>query len=166
MESGDPTRSFEEGSERAKELRCGICHLSYYRGQNQIPRLAGQREAYLEAEMRAYRDGKRYGGDTIMAATLYGVSDADIKALAHYLSRSAPGARRLAGGGRLASPSARADVGQDAAVAVVVDLDRGVDAALDRDLGSPAVGGGDLQLELLLRAQALQAENVDGFVAL
>ena len=38
--------------------------------------------------MRAYRDGKRTGGDTIMAATLYGVSDADIKALAHYLSRS------------------------------------------------------------------------------
>ena len=62
--------------------------VSLARGQNQIPRLAGQREAYLEAEMRAYRDGKRTGGDTIMAATLYGVSDADIKALAHFLSRS------------------------------------------------------------------------------
>jgi len=49
--------------------------------------LAGQREAYLDAEMRAYRDGKRAGGDTIMAAALYGVSDADIKALAHFLSR-------------------------------------------------------------------------------
>jgi cytochrome c553 len=38
--------------------------------------------------MRAYRDGKRTGGDTIMAATLYGVSDADIRALAHFLARS------------------------------------------------------------------------------
>jgi cytochrome c553 len=76
------------GAARAKTLRCGICHLSDFRGQNQIPRLAGQREAYLEAEMRAYRDGKRTGGDTIMAAALYGVSDADIKALAHFLSRS------------------------------------------------------------------------------
>jgi cytochrome c553 len=76
------------GAARAKALRCGICHLSDFRGQNQIPRLAGQREAYLEAEMRAYRDGKRTGGDTIMAAALYGVSDADIKALAHFLSRS------------------------------------------------------------------------------
>ena len=28
-----------------------------------------------------HRDGKRSGGDTIMAAALYGVSDADIKAL-------------------------------------------------------------------------------------
>jgi cytochrome c553 len=76
------------GLEKAKALRCGICHVSDFSGQNQIPRLAGQREAYLEAEMRAYRDGKRTGGDTIMAATLYGVSDADLKALAHYLSRS------------------------------------------------------------------------------
>jgi len=78
------------GVEKAKALRCGVCHLSDFRGQNQIPRLAGQREAYLEAEMRAYRDGKRTGGDTIMAATLYGVTDADIKALAHFLSRSNP----------------------------------------------------------------------------
>jgi cytochrome c553 len=76
------------GVERAKALRCGVCHVSDFSGQNQIPRLAGQREAYLETEMRAYRDGKRTGGDTIMAAALYGVSDVDIKALAHFLSRS------------------------------------------------------------------------------
>ena len=28
------------------------------------------------------------GGDTIMAASLYGIADADIKALAHFLPRS------------------------------------------------------------------------------
>jgi cytochrome c553 len=89
MESGPPEKTLaQRGSLRAKELRCGICHLADFSGQNQIPRLAAQREAYLEAEMRAYRDGKRTGGDTIMAATLYGVSDTDIKALAHFLSRS------------------------------------------------------------------------------
>jgi cytochrome c553 len=89
METGAPEKALlQRGSQRAKELRCGICHLSDFSGQNQIPRLAGQREAYLETEMRAYRDGKRTGGDTIMAAALYGVSDADIKALAHFLSRS------------------------------------------------------------------------------
>jgi cytochrome c553 len=89
METGSPENSLvERGSKRAKELRCGVCHLSDFRGQNQIPRLAGQREAYLEAELRAYRDGKRTGGDTIMAAALYGVSDADLRALAHFLSRS------------------------------------------------------------------------------
>jgi cytochrome c553 len=77
----------KQGEVRAKALRCGVCHLADFSGQNQVPRLAGQREEYLEAEMRAYRDNKRKGGDTIMAATLYGVSDADLKALAHFLSR-------------------------------------------------------------------------------
>ena len=36
--------------------------------------------------MLAYRDNRRTGGDTIMAAALYGASDADIRALAHYLA--------------------------------------------------------------------------------
>jgi cytochrome c553 len=90
MESGpaDP-KLMTQGMERAKALRCGVCHVSNFSGQNQVPRLAGQRERYLDGEMRAYRDNKRKGGDTIMAAALHGVSDADIKALAHYLSRSA-----------------------------------------------------------------------------
>lgn len=78
----------KQGAARAKALRCGICHTADFGGQNQIPRLAGQREEYLDSEMRAYRDGKRKGGDTIMAASLYGVADADIRALAHFLSRS------------------------------------------------------------------------------
>ena len=89
METGSANKELSTaGRSLSRKLRCGICHLSDYSGQNQIPRLAGQREAYLEAEMRAYRDGKRTGGDTIMAAALYGVSDADIRALAHYLSRN------------------------------------------------------------------------------
>ena len=89
METGAPDKQLlVRGDVASKKLRCGTCHLSDYSGQNQIPRLAGQREAYLEAEMLAYRDGKRTGGDTIMTAALYGVSDADIRALAHYLSRS------------------------------------------------------------------------------
>ena len=94
MEGEAPDKSLmKTGQERAKALRCGICHLSDFRGQNQVPRLAGQRETYLAGEMRAYRDGKRSGGDTIMAAALYGVSDADIRALAHFLSRSSAPAR-------------------------------------------------------------------------
>ncbi len=79
-----------KGEALAKKLRCGICHLADFRGQNQIPRLAGQREEYLDAEMRAYRDNKRTGGDTIMAATLYGVKDDEIKALAHFLAHARP----------------------------------------------------------------------------
>jgi cytochrome c553 len=83
---------FAEGQALAQKLRCGICHLGDFSGQKQMPRLAGQREDYLESEMRAYRDNQR--PDTTMTAALYGVKDGEIKALAHFLSRStarAPG---------------------------------------------------------------------------
>jgi cytochrome c553 len=71
----------------ARKLHCGSCHLPDFRGREQIPRLAGQREDYLLAAMLSYRDAPRSGGDTIMAAALYGLSDADLGALAHFLSR-------------------------------------------------------------------------------
>lgn len=80
----------KSGEAAAKKLRCGVCHVADFSGQNQVPRLALQREEYLLSEMKAYRDGKRKGGDTIMAAALYGVSDADLTALAHFLSRIEP----------------------------------------------------------------------------
>ena len=80
---------FAQGQVLAQKLRCGICHLSDFSGQKQMPRLAGQREDYLESEMRAYRDNQR--PDTTMTAALYGVKDDQIKALAHFLSRSSAG---------------------------------------------------------------------------
>jgi cytochrome c553 len=96
-----PTQSSPEdpallkrGAELGRKMRCRSCHLPDYGGQNQIPRLAAQREDWLEPVMQEFRDKPRPGGDTLMAAVLYGVSDADIRALAHFLSRSsapAPG---------------------------------------------------------------------------
>ena len=62
---GEPAQPTEADRARRrsgrKALRCGICHLPDFSGQNQVPRLAGQREDYLAAEMRAYRDNKRTG---------------------------------------------------------------------------------------------------------
>ena len=77
----------KQGLAFAQKHHCGSCHLPDYRGRQQIPRLAGQREEYLVESMLAYRDNRRTGGDTIMAAALYGASDADVRALAHYLAR-------------------------------------------------------------------------------
>jgi cytochrome c553 len=77
---------FEKGKEIAAKNRCGSCHLKDFSGREQMPRL-GQREEYLAAAMLAYKQNKRPGGDTIMAASLYDVAEADLKALAHYLSR-------------------------------------------------------------------------------
>jgi cytochrome c553 len=82
-----PARDSARGRELAQSLHCGQCHLPTYEGRAQMPRIAGQREDYLIHAMLGYRDGTRTGADTTMSEVLYGVSDADVKALAHYLSR-------------------------------------------------------------------------------
>lgn len=74
------------GREIAGAHRCGTCHLSDYRGQQQIPRLAGQREDYLYDSMLSFRDNPRPGGDTIMSAALYGLKDDELRAMAHFLA--------------------------------------------------------------------------------
>ena len=76
----------KRGRDVTVKLRCASCHDKTFRGREQMPRLAGQREEYLNSRMRALRDKPPPGNDTIMSATLYGVSNADIDALAHFLA--------------------------------------------------------------------------------
>lgn len=78
----------DKGRVLAGKLRCGSCHEAKFRGKEQMPRLAGQREEVLNAKMIAFRDNPPPGTDTIMNATLRGVSDADIKAMAHFLAHA------------------------------------------------------------------------------
>lgn len=78
---------FEKGQVISKEALCGTCHLSNYVGRDQMPRIAAQREDYLLYSMRQFRSNQVTGRDTIMAASLYGMSDDDLKAIAHYLSQ-------------------------------------------------------------------------------
>jgi cytochrome c553 len=77
---------FRRGGEVAARHHCGSCHRPDYLGQQQMPRLAGQREDFLIESMLAYQQNKRPGGDTIMAAALYGIPEADIRAMAHFLA--------------------------------------------------------------------------------
>ena len=87
--SSDPIdkKLFEKGKDIASKNRCASCHDTGFRGKQQMPRLAGQREEFLAEVMLQYRQNKRPGGDTLMSAALYGLPEADFKALAHYFSR-------------------------------------------------------------------------------
>ena len=78
---------FKNGQIISKEALCGTCHLPNYVGRDQMPRIAAQREDYLLYSMRQFRSNQAIGRDTIMAASLYGMSDDDLKAIAHYLSQ-------------------------------------------------------------------------------
>jgi cytochrome c553 len=74
------------GTEVSRRALCGTCHLPGYTGQNQVPRLAGQHEAYLLPTMKMYRDKPDPGRDTAMSAALHGLGDADLANLAHYFA--------------------------------------------------------------------------------
>ena len=78
------------GATIAKRLLCGTCHLPSYAGQQQVPRLAGQDEAYLLLAMKQFRDNPGPGRDTIMAATLRGLNDDELAQLAHHLAHARP----------------------------------------------------------------------------
>lgn len=72
------------GEALAEKLRCASCHLPSLAGQEQMPRIAGQRIDYMIVQLKAYRDSQRSGADPLMNATVAGVPDADLAALAHY----------------------------------------------------------------------------------
>jgi len=77
--------------DRARTLieqhRCNFCHQASYSGEQNVPRLAGQREDYLVKAMREYKNNTRRGYDASMADVLYLISDEQIFDLAYFLAR-------------------------------------------------------------------------------
>jgi cytochrome c553 len=77
--------------ERARALieqnRCNFCHSKNYSGEQNVPRLAGQREDYLVKALREYKNNTRRGYDASMADVLYAVSEEQILDLAYFLAR-------------------------------------------------------------------------------
>ncbi|MGU7778861.1 c-type cytochrome [Burkholderia sp. PU8-34] len=74
-----------------KARSCQACHGETLLGKDQVPRLAGQGEAYLANQLAAFKTGERHdptGAMNAMAATL---SDDDVRAAAHYLASVSPG---------------------------------------------------------------------------
>jgi cytochrome c553 len=83
----DPQR-YARGAKLAQAHRCASCHGERYAGQQAVARIAHQREDYLLKALRDFHDGKRTGGGiAAMPDAVYPLSDEDLHALAHYLSR-------------------------------------------------------------------------------
>jgi len=90
LEATDEPRDaarYQKGAELSQRLRCASCHGAGYKGQAQMPRLAGQREDYTLMALEQYQKNERTGIDTNMAAVVYGVPAADLAALAHYMAQ-------------------------------------------------------------------------------
>ena len=83
----DPQR-YAQGANVARANRCSTCHGETYAGQQAVARIAHQREDYLLKALRDFHEGRRTGGGmAAMPDAVYPLSDADLQALAHYLSR-------------------------------------------------------------------------------
>ncbi len=77
----------EAGEQLVKANHCASCHQEGFVGRDAVPRLAGQREAYLLKSLRDFKSGKRRGGGVAaMPDAVYPLSDTGLQALAHYLS--------------------------------------------------------------------------------
>jgi cytochrome c553 len=83
--AADPAR-VQQAQALVAQNRCNFCHRPDFAGEQNAPRLAGQREDYLAKAMREYKSNTRRGYDASMADVLYPISDEQILDLAHFLA--------------------------------------------------------------------------------
>jgi len=74
------------GKAKAAETLCTMCHLGEFKGQNEIPRVAGQNYQYIVAQLKAFKERTRTNDAGNMTSVARTLSDADIENLAHYIS--------------------------------------------------------------------------------
>jgi cytochrome c553 len=66
---------------------CGGCHKADFSGDDNVPRIANQREDYLAKTLHEYKNNSRHGYDGTMADVLGSVKEEQIADLAYYISR-------------------------------------------------------------------------------
>ena len=94
---GAPRRSlalgkqiYEEGLPESNVAACFACHGTDARGQNEIPRLAGQLYEYTVGQLTGWSkvrgQGRAVDTSAIMAPTAHNLTRAQIEAVAAYVS--------------------------------------------------------------------------------
>lgn len=81
----DPER-VARGATRAAETLCTMCHGTGFRGQNEIPRVAGQQHDYIVKQLKDFKERRRTNDAGNMTSVAKTLSDQDIEDLAQYLT--------------------------------------------------------------------------------
>jgi cytochrome c553 len=81
----------KKGAELAQQHKCLFCHGADFAGGQQVPRIAGQREDYLQMTLRGFKSGQRPGYTMAMGEAVSQVTPEDLDTLAYYAARF-PGA--------------------------------------------------------------------------
>lgn len=74
------------GRRLTEQHHCVACHGPALKGQQHIPRLAGQQRDYLRTQLRGFKAGTRFDMDGNMTSAAQPLSDTDIDMLADYLA--------------------------------------------------------------------------------
>lgn len=83
----------EKGRSLAETGGCAACHGDGLMGRDQFPRLAGQGQLYLLAQLDAFAEGRRKDPSGAMTAIVSTLSADDRLALSHYLATQVPVAK-------------------------------------------------------------------------
>jgi cytochrome c553 len=84
-DAGEPAR-MQRGEALAKQYLCNNCHKPDFSGNDNVPRLANQREDYLAKTLSEYKDNSRHGYDGSMADVMGAVPQEQIADLAYYIA--------------------------------------------------------------------------------
>ena len=80
----DPAR-VKAGAAKAEESLCAMCHLGGMKGQNEIPRLAGQHPEYIVTQLKNFKARERTNDAGNMTSLAQTLSEDDIENLAHWI---------------------------------------------------------------------------------
>lgn len=74
------------GAKKSDETLCAMCHLGGLRGQNEIPRLAGQQPDYVMKQLKAFKARTRTNDGGNMTSVAQTLSEEDMLNLANYIA--------------------------------------------------------------------------------
>lgn len=77
----------KKGQALVQEHKCVFCHGADFSGGQQVPRIGGQREDYLQMTLQEFKSGKRVGYTMAMAEAVGRIPIEDLDTLAYYLAR-------------------------------------------------------------------------------
>lgn len=83
--SMDPAK-VDAAQRLAEKYHCVSCHGPALKGQQHIPRLAGQQAVYLAAQLRGFKASTRFDMDGNMTSAAQPLTESDIALLAEYLA--------------------------------------------------------------------------------
>jgi len=83
--SMDPAK-VDTAQRLAEKYHCVSCHGPALKGQQHIPRLAGQQADYLKAQLRGFKASTRFDMDGNMTSAAQPLTETDIEILSEYLT--------------------------------------------------------------------------------